>query len=171
MTSELVIVNQNEDLIRLDAQTIMPTVIHQAGRRAEEKFAEFFGATLRNINTRMAYMRATAKFFAWVDEKRLRLEHIRPLHVAAYIEALGKTVSAPTVKQNLAAIRMLFDYLVVGQVVEMNPAAAVRGPSYSMKKGKTPVLDADEARQLLDAIDTSSIVGLRVSSPRKRVQF
>jgi integrase len=45
--------------------------------------------------------------------------------------------------------------------MESNPAAAVRGPNYSAKKGKTPVLDADEARQLLDSIDTASVVGLR----------
>jgi integrase/recombinase XerD len=113
------------------------------------------------MNTRMAYLRAVSKFFAWADEKRLRLEQIRPLHVAAYVEALARDVSAPTVKQNLAAIRMLFGYLVVSQIIEMNPAAAVRGPRYSAKKGKTPVLDADEASHLLDSIDTTSVVGLR----------
>ena len=101
------------------------------------------------------------KFFSWVETNRLRLDQIRPLHVAAYIEGLTRTVSAPTVKQNLAAVRMLFDFLIVNQVVETNPAAAVRGPSHSAKKGKTPVLDQDEARQLLDRIDTTSVVGLR----------
>jgi len=161
MTGELVIVNQDEELVRLDPHAFLPAVVSQAGPRAEEKFAEFFAASIRNMNTRMAYLRAVRKFFAWVEAKRIRLEQIRPLHVAAYIEALTKEVSAPTVKQNLAAIRMLFDYLVVGQVVENNPAAAVKGPSYSAKKGKTPVLDADEARLLLETIDTTSIVGLR----------
>src|ERR1035437_895964 len=56
---------------------------------------------------------------------------------------------------------MLFDWLVVGQIIDANPAHAVRGPKYSQKKGKTPVLTAEEARALLDAIDTSSVVGLR----------
>jgi site-specific recombinase XerD len=65
------------------------------------------------------------------------------------------------VKQALAAIRMVFDYLVLGQVVPVNPAAAVRGPKYTTKRGKTPVLSADEARQLLDSIDVSKMVGLR----------
>jgi integrase/recombinase XerD len=161
MAGEILIVNKSEEIVRLDPKSILPVTIVQAGDRAQEKFAEFFAATIRNMNTRMAYLRAIKKFFAWVEEKRLKLEQIRPLHVAAYIEALTKEVSAPTVKQNLAAIRMLFDYLVVGQVVEMNPAAAVRGPSYSNKKGKTPVLDTDEARQLLDSIDTTDLMGLR----------
>ena len=49
---------------------------------------------------------------------------------------------------------MLFDWLIVGQVVGQNPAAAVRGPKHVVKKGKTPVLDGDEAKQLLDSIDT-----------------
>lgn len=158
---ELVVTSKEEELVRLDPRSVVPLVVQQAGGRAEEKFVEFFAASIRNVNTRMAYLRAVKKFFAWVDAAKLRLEHIRPVHVAAYIELLGRQVSAPSVKQNLAAVRMLFDYLVVGQVMEMNPAAAVRGPSYSAKKGKTPVLDADEARQLLDAIETTSVVGLR----------
>jgi len=83
------------------------------------------------------------------------------VHVAAYVEKLQKDLSRPSVKQQLAAIRMLFDYLVVGQVVPTNPASSVRGPRYTTKKGKTPVLAADEARQLLDSIDSSTVVGLR----------
>jgi site-specific recombinase XerC len=80
--------------------------------------------------------------------------------VAAYIEQLGKEkkegrggLSKPSVKQHLAALRMLFDWLVVGQVLPSNPAAAVRGPKYVVKTGKTPVLTAQEARQLLASID------------------
>ncbi len=56
---------------------------------------------------------------------------------------------------------MLFDWLVVRQVVEVNPAAAVRGLKHVVKKGKTPVLEADEARALLDSIDVSTPIGLR----------
>jgi site-specific recombinase XerD len=56
---------------------------------------------------------------------------------------------------------MLFDYLATGGVLPVNPAAAVRGPKHVVKKGKTPVLTADEARQLLDSINTQKIVGLR----------
>jgi site-specific recombinase XerC len=69
--------------------------------------------------------------------------------------------AAPTVKQHLAAIRMLFDWLVVGHIVETNPASSVRGPKYVVRRGKTPVLTADAARQLLDSIDIETTVGLR----------
>src|SRR5215213_5737516 len=119
-------------------------------------------ANIRNPNTRKAYHRAACSFFAWTLERGLPLGSIRPPHVAAYVEELlGRGQSRPSVKQTLAALRMLFDWLVVGQVVPVNPAASVRGPKHVVNSGKTPVLDKDEMRELFKAIDTSSVVGLR----------
>jgi site-specific recombinase XerD len=89
------------------------------------------------------------------------LPAIRTHHVSTYIEMLTHGYSAPTVKQHLAAIRRLFDWLIVGQVVDQNAAAPVRGPTHVVKKGKTPVLLGDEARTLLDSIDVSTIIGVR----------
>ncbi len=89
------------------------------------------------------------------------LEALAPVVVAAYVEELGTALDVPSVKQHLAAVRMLFDYLVVGQVVPMNPAAAVRGPRHVVKRGKTPVLSPDQARTLLDSINVGTIGGLR----------
>lgn len=83
------------------------------------------------------------------------------MHVAAYIEKLTKERKPQTVKQHLAGIRMFFDWLVIGQAVSFNPAASVKGPSYSYKKGKTPILDEAGMKQLLDSVDTSTLVGLR----------
>ena len=137
----------------------VPAIIDRAGATARKRFLEFFTATIRNGNTRMAYARAVGSFFAWCQSNRLELLDIEPIHVAAYIER--HPGSPPTVKQHLAAIRMLFDWLVTGQVLAMNPAASVRGPSHVVKCGKTPVLDADQARQLLDSIDTAKLSGLR----------
>jgi site-specific recombinase XerD len=104
---------------------------------------------------------AVRKFSLWSEEKALALERIQPIHVAAYVEQLGEERSRPTVKQHLAAIRMLFDYLVTGQVIPMNPASSVRGPKNVVKRGKTPVLKPEEARALFDSIPTDTIVGLR----------
>ena len=96
------------------------------------------------------------RFFAWCDHQRLgEIADIEPLHVAAYVEALGKDFEKPTVKQHLAAIRMLFDWLVVGQVVATNPAHSVRGPKHVVKTGKTTVLTGEQARELLDSIDVT----------------
>jgi integrase len=72
--------------------------------------------------------------------------------VAAYIEQLGAEMAKPSVKQHLAGIRQLFDYLVTGGILPSNPAGAVRGPKYVVKRGKIPVLSADQAQQLLDSI-------------------
>jgi site-specific recombinase XerD len=137
----------------------VPAVIDRAGGQARKRFLEFFTATIRNENTRMAYARAVGSFFTWCRDYRLELIDIEPIHVAAYIER--HPGSPPTVKQHLAAVRMLFDWLVVGQVLAMNPAASVRGPKHVVKRGKTPVLDAEQARKLLDSIDAARLSGLR----------
>lgn len=137
----------------------VPAIIQHAGKKARKRFLEFFTATIRNENTRTAYARAVGQFFDWCQGYGLALVDIEPIHVAAYIER--HPGSPPTVKQHLAAVRMLFDWLVTGQVLAMNPAASVRGPKHVVKRGKTPVLDADQARQLLDSIDTAKLSGLR----------
>ncbi|MCB1098180.1 MAG: tyrosine-type recombinase/integrase [Verrucomicrobiae bacterium] len=139
-----------------------PKLITQAGEAASRRYLEFFAAQIRNKNTREAYMRACSRFLDWCDQVHIpHLEDIEPVHVAAHIELLGDEVSAPTVKQHLAAVRMLFDWLVVGHIVRYNPAAAVRGPKHVVKTGKTPVLTGKEAAELLDSIDTDTLVGLR----------
>jgi site-specific recombinase XerD len=138
-----------------------PSLIMRAGAAAQERFLEFFAATIRNKNTRQAYFRAISRFLKWADDRQLELEDIRPIHVASYIEGFTEGLADPSVKQHLAAIRMLFDWLVTGQIVPFNPAAAVRGPKHVVKKGKTPVLTAGEARQLLESIPIDSVVGLR----------
>jgi site-specific recombinase XerD len=144
------------------ARLAVPAVVAGGGDHAARRFLEFFAASIRNRNTRMAYYRASCQFFAWVERHRVgELADIEPVHVAAYIEALQATASKPTVKQHLAAIRHLFDWLVVGQVLAVNPAHAVRGPKHVIRRGKTPVLTEDQARRLFASIDTSTLVGLR----------
>ena len=120
-----------------------------------------FTANIRNRNTRAAYARAVKQFFDWTDKRRLELHEIEPITVAAYIEQLGTTVAKPTVKQHLAAICRLFDYLTTGGILDVNPASAVRGPKYVVRRGKTPVLSAEEARKLLDSIESKTLIGLR----------
>ncbi|MEN8131561.1 MAG: phage integrase N-terminal SAM-like domain-containing protein [Pseudomonadota bacterium] len=101
--------------------------------------------------TRMAYFTAAYQFADWCEPRGLELGQFDPMIVAAYVEQLTQAHAPATVKQHLAAIRMLFDWLVVGQVVSFNPASSVRGPKHVVKTGKTPVLMAEETRELLDA--------------------
>ena len=139
----------------------LPAIVERAGPTAAERVVEFFTARIRNGNTRAAYAKAVTQFFTWCDDRGLELDEISPVAVAAYVEELQGVYRAATIKQHLAAIRRLFDWLVVGQVVPWNPAAAVRGPTHVVKRGKTPVLQPGEVRLLLDSIDTSAIGGLR----------
>ena len=137
----------------------LPAVIVDAGPVAVERFLEFFAAQVANARTRAAYARAAGRFLSWCAARGLSLRAIAPLHVAAYIRT--HPGSAPTVKQHLAAIRVLCDWLVIHQVLPVNPAAAVRGPKHVVTKGATPVLSPAETRSLLDGIDAGSLVGLR----------
>jgi site-specific recombinase XerD len=139
----------------------IPMIVSNIGERATYRYVEFFTAQIRNPNTRRAYSTATSAFFDWCDANDLSLEEIHSIHIATYVEILQKTHSAPTVKQHLAAIRMLLDWLVTGHIIEMNPATSVRGPKYTSKTGKTPILTPEETRQLFDSIPTDSIIGLR----------
>jgi integrase/recombinase XerD len=139
----------------------VPAIIADQGEDAVRRFIEFFAANIRNANTRQAYARAIARFLRWSEKRGFRLEDIEPVVIATFIEELGLSHSKPTVKQHLAAIRMLFDWMVIGQIVPSNPAASVRGPTYVVKRGKTPVLSAEQARELLDSIDCTQIAGLR----------
>jgi integrase/recombinase XerD len=136
----------------------VPAIIADLGDSAAKRFIEFFTANIRNKNTRAAYAQAVAQFLRWCEAKSVALNDVEPIHVAGYVELLqqrtDKPLAAPSVKQHLAAIRTLFDWLVVGQVIPQSPAASVRGPKYVVKKGKTPVLSAKDARKLLDSIPT-----------------
>jgi integrase/recombinase XerC len=151
------------ELAPLPSPTLaLPALIASADETARRRFLEFFAVTIRNPHTRRAYARAAGDFLAWIAARGVSsLAGVQPLHVAAWIEALGGELAAPSVKQQLAAVRSLFDWLVTGQVMPVNPAASVRGPSHSVRRGKTPVLVPDEARLLLDTIDIATHAGLR----------
>ena len=148
--------------LALPSQPISLPSIFTARPDARARMRDFFSSHIRNPNTRRAYMEAVRQFSAFCAEIGiLDLAQVEPVHVAAFVELQLKTQSKPTVKVRLAALRMLFDWMVVGQVLPLNPAHAVRGPKHTQRRGKTPVLQADEARTLLDAIDTTSLPGLR----------
>jgi len=142
-------------------EAIVPTLFADAGNDISRRYIEFFAAEHRNPNTRAAYAQAVRQFTDWADRHGFRLPDLTPVHIAAYVEQLGHERSAPTVKQHLAAIRTLFDYLVRGGACQHNPATSVRGPKHVVKEGKTPVLTQAEARQLFETIDTGRVAGLR----------
>jgi site-specific recombinase XerD len=149
-------------LARITAPTTLPALVAAAGAHASIRFMEFFAANIRNPHTRRAYARAVKDFLTWCEDAGVcSIAQVQPLHVAAWVELQTREHAAPTAKQRLAAVRHLFDWLVTGQVVPLNPAASVRGPRHIVKSGKTPVLEPEEARALLDSIDVTTPAGLR----------
>ncbi len=148
-------------LISLTPAAVSAELFHST-RESSRRTAEFFAAHIRNPHTRQAYLRGVGDFANWCREQRIGpLAAIQPIEVAAWVESLQRRLSPPTVKQYLAGLRTLFDWLVVGQIMPSNPASAVRGPRYSTKKGKTTVLSAEEVRRLIDGIGCDTLIGLR----------
>src|SRR3954453_4658907 len=110
----------------------MPALVAASGERGGMRSREFVPAAIRTPHPRRAYGRAVAEFLAWCERAGVpSLAAVQPLHVASWIEAQTREHSAPTVKQRLAAVRHLSDWLVTGKVVPVNPATSVRGPAHS----------------------------------------
>jgi site-specific recombinase XerD len=147
--------------VRINLQEL-PAMVAAGGGDVRRRFLEFFASNIRNRHTRRAYSLAVREFLKWCEAAGVAsFSDVRPLHVAAWIEEQTQTHKAPTAKLRLAAIRHLFDWLVNGQIVPVNPAASVRGPTHVVRKGQTPMLEPAEARKLLDSIDTTAAIGLR----------
>jgi site-specific recombinase XerD len=155
-------IQQAEVTSDLRASNVVRANIADLGDQAAWRHVEFFTANIQNPNTRRAYARACSQFFGSCEHRGLTLTAIRPHDVATYIEQLQAVeAAAPSVKQQLAAVRMLFDWLVVGQIVPANPASTVRGPKHVVKTGSTPVLEGTEWRKLLGSIPTLTLHDLR----------
>lgn len=124
--------------------------------------ADFFAAHIRNAHTRRAYLEAVRQFSVFCAEQGIAdLPQVQPIHVAAFVEKQLEHCSKPTAKLRLAALRTLFDWLVIRQVLSANPAHAVRGPRYVQRRAKTPGLLPEEVRVLLNSISTGSVLGQR----------
>ena len=139
-----------------------PILIERAGPSTRKKFFEFFTVPIRNAHTRAAYYRAIQQFLTWCERAGYQhLEDIEPITVAAYIETLQRQAAPATVKQHMAAIRMLFSWLTEKGVLAMNPAREVKTEKFSRTEGKTPAFVEGEVQQLLDVIEASTHTGLR----------
>ena len=114
---------------------VLPALIVDAGPDAVARFLEFFAGRIANARTRAAYGRAVGQFLAWCEARGLGLDTVSPLHVAAYIRTHPGSI--PTVKQHLAAIRVLCDWLVVNQSAETAPGARVRGDTSRLRASGT----------------------------------
>jgi site-specific recombinase XerD len=141
-----------------------PIAIALASDHVRLTLETFFKAEVRNPNTRRAYQNGAKDFFVYLSNCPHvdTLDAINALHVSGWLDAMEERgLSTPTIKQRLAGLRMMFNALVRAQVLRINPVTVVKGPSHSVIKGKTPVLTGEQTMQLLNAIDTSKLIGLR----------
>ena len=128
MSTELTISPGTE---QLPASLFTPTP--QAARR----MLEFFTAQINNPHTRRAYLNAARRFAAWCQQHRIgQLAEVQPVHVAAFIQDLQGQLAPATVKQHLAALRILFDWLVTGQVLQAEPGPPRARPQILPPEGQ-----------------------------------
>lgn len=159
-TGQALITLRSEKVGSLDLRPeVVPEIVGIAGAAARFAWEEFFQGELANCHTRTAYLRAVRRFLGWCEGLGLELGRITPGHVGKYLSEHPGSI--PTKKQHLAAIRRLFDRLVVRHVIILNPALSVRAERYQVIEGKTPEITVPQARTLLGSIGTKTAVGLR----------
>lgn len=141
-------------------ESSLPAIISREGAAAIFAAEEFFYGKIRNGHTRRAYLHAVKQFLAWCERTGLDLPRIAPKDVGQYFDGIP-TLSVPTRKQHLAALRHFFDGLVTRHVIILNPALSVRGERYEAVEGKTPEITIDQARRLLASVEASNAVGCR----------
>jgi site-specific recombinase XerD len=151
--------------VSTDHSAELPVLVQSAGGNARFAYEEFFSG-IDSPHTERAYRHAVHRFLAWCEDRGLALPQVRPADVSEYVKTLkseeaGEPLSKPSKKLHLAAIRHFFDKLVVRHAVVLNPALSVRGPKHSVIEGRTPALTAEQARNVLSAIDVTNVVGLR----------
>lgn len=155
-------------LALIPSRDAVPVTVSDAGPNARFAYEEFF-AGINSGHTARAYAHAVHRFLKHADQLGLSLQEIPPRVVSDYIrgmECIGasgipRPASKPTRKLHLAAIRLFLDYCVQRHAIMLNPALSVRGPRHSVAEGKTPAIDARQARALLDSIDLSRPIGIR----------
>jgi len=136
----------------------LPAILAEAGPAAAFAWDEWMNGTIRNVHTRRAYGRAVRDFFRCIPEGTA-ITAITPGQVGRYLSQHPGTV--PTRKLALAALRACFDVLVQRHVMVLNPASSVRGERYSVVEGKTPEISIEQARLLLNSVETATAAGRR----------
>src|SRR5499426_4489634 len=124
----------SQDLIVAPTQGRPPALIEGSGRKARDRIKHFLRAAIDNDNTRRAYGRSLGSFFAFLEDGgRERVQDIGPLDVRDYLEAAkANGLSTATLKQHMAAIRMLFHHLVTSGV---QPGTLREGPAPEARRG------------------------------------
>lgn len=146
--------------IALPPGELMPPIVSRGGRAAEYAFGEYFFGELRPT-TRRAYLSRFRRFEAWAETRQIELVELQPGHITDFLENELSGLGISARNGYLAMLRKFFDCLVVRHAIVLNPARSVTGERLEVLEGLTPEIAKKQARQLLDSVDTSTLVGLR----------
>ena len=147
---------EEEKVITFD---LLPGTSESTRAKTAETFLELLGARVRNPNTRSAYRVAWRSFLAFCSARQLELENVKAYHVGAWLDQHPGSKS--TQRQHLAAVRLLFDHLMMRGVVEYNPAARVKPPKLVRESSRTPVFEQAEIAAFLASIKPNTLKGIR----------
>jgi site-specific recombinase XerD len=140
----------------------LPELVGQAGQDAAYRSLEFFTSCIPNPNTRGVYGQAVREFCAFCTRLGVPLEHVPSPTVAAWVQAMAaEGKSAATVNVKLSGVRQWLDWLARHGVIKGNPASPVHGIKRSVREGKTPVLEREQARALFASLNGEDVVTLR----------
>lgn len=153
------------ELAQANVSSTIPEIVVQSGTAAANSYVDFLLAEYPNENTRRAYKRQLDRFLGWCgtydwDPAAARvLAGITPRMCAAFRDRVRG--SASDKKQRLAALRKFFDLLVERHICLINPARSTRNPKEQLEEGKTTEIPAKEVERLIEAVDATTLIGLR----------
>lgn len=130
----------------------LPIVPANATDKLLESLLEFFKCRIGNDNTRRAFGASLSRFSAWLSERGLAFETVKPSQVADYVRELEASLSVASVKQHLSLVKRFFDHLVLSGIVPFNPSASIKGPRLNRRTGATPYLEKRDVRKLLSSV-------------------
>lgn len=152
---EIAVTNGNKEV----SVPVLPSCIQVIGKAGQQAWQDFFDGKLANKATRRAYEIAVRQFLSWCEERGLDLPNVMAGDVGQYLR--DHPGSLATKKQHMSALRRFFNILVERHICILNPALVAETERYEVVEGKTPEITGKQIRQLLQSIDTSTIVGMR----------
>lgn len=156
---EQTLIERATPAIAVNHDSSVPALVASAGSAAQFAWEEFIYGKIRNAHTRAAYENAIRRFLTHCQWMNKQLPTVSPRDVGSYLDE--QDYAPATKKLHLSAIRHFFDTLVTRHVVVLNPAHSVRGERLNVVEGKTPEITVQQARRLMQSLDTSHVVGLR----------
>jgi len=127
-----------------------------------ESFEDYLAAGIRLSRQSVStYMRDCRGFVLWLQESQLAVETVTTADIIDFLikRQQEEGIEQRTIAKSISALRSLFQYLVLENHREDNPAAAVELPRIAHRI--PGVLDVEEVERLFEQIAVDSPLGVR----------